>query len=82
MNKNLQMELVVADSLRFYWEQVAVKSDNLYLMEAQKFEQLSGINKSLQVAIEEEKKKSRKIVIGVGVGSTLLGVLLGVLLGK
>lgn len=76
------MELVVADSLRFYWEQVAVKSDNLYLMEAQKFEQLSGINKSLQVAIEEEKKKSRKIVIGVGVGSTLLGVLLGVLLGK
>ena len=76
------MELVVADSLRFYWEQVAVKSDNLYLMESQKFEQLSGINKSLQVAIEEEKKKSRKIVIGVGVGSTLLGVLLGVLLGK
>lgn len=82
VNKNLQMDLVVSDSLCFYWKQVAVKSDTLYLMEAQKFEQLTRANESLQAALKEEKKRSRKIGIGVGVGGTLLGVLLGVLLGK
>lgn len=76
------MDLVVSDSLCFYWKQVATKSDTLYIMETQKFEQLTKVNESLQAALKEEKKKSRKIGIGVGVGGTLLGILLGVLLGK
>lgn len=76
------MDLVVSDSLCFYWKQVAAKSNTLYIMETQKFEQLTEVNESLQAAIKEEKKKSRKIGIGVGVGGTLLGILLGVLLGK
>ena len=76
------MDLVVSDSLCLYWKQVSAKSDTLYLMEAQKFEQLTRVNESLQAALKEEKKKSRKIGIGVGVGGTLLGVLLGVLLVK
>lgn len=76
------MDLVVSDSLCFYWKQIAVKSDTLYLVETKKYEQLTKINESLQAALKDEKKKSRKIGIGVGVGGTLLGILLGVLLVK
>lgn len=76
------MALVVSDSMCFYWKQTALKSDTLYSVEAQKFEQLAGINKSLIVALDDEKRKKQKMCIGVGVGGTLLGMLLGVLLGK
>lgn len=76
------MDLVISDSLCLYWKRIAAKSDNLYIMEAQKFENLTRVNESLQVALKEEKRKGRKIGIGVGVGGTLLGILLGVLLGK
>ena len=66
------MDLVVSDSLCLYCNQVARESETLDIMETQKFEQLTRVNESLQAAIEEEKKKSRKIGIGVGVGGTLL----------
>lgn len=82
VNENLQMDLIVSDSLRFYWEHVALKTDTLYSMEAQKFEQLTDVNASLKAALKEEKKKNIGTCIGVGVGGTLLGILLGVLLGK
>lgn len=76
------MDLVVSDSLCFYWKQIAGKSDTLYVTEIKKFENLTKVNESLQSALKDEKRKSRKIGIGVGVGGTLLGVLLGVLLVK
>lgn len=76
------MALVVSDSMCFYLKQTALKSDTLYSVEAQKFEQLTGINNSLIVALDNEKRKKQKMCIGVGVGGTLLGILLGVLLGK
>lgn len=82
INKNLQMDIIVSDSLQLYWRSVALKTDTLYLMETKKFEQLNEVKESLQVALVEQKKKSRKTIIGVGVGGTLLGILLGVLLGK
>lgn len=75
------MDLVVSDSLHFYWKRVAAKSDTLYTMEIKKFEQLNRINESLQIALKEEKRKRQKISIGVGVGA-LSGILMGVLLGK
>lgn len=76
------MELSTADSLCMYWEKIAIKNDSLYLVERQKFYQLTGVNNSLEEELKKEKKKSRKICIGVGVGGTLLGIMLGVLLGK
>lgn len=82
LNRILRRSLSASDSLCFYWKQIAVKADTLYLTEVQKYEQLVRMNTSLQVALSEEKKKSRKTGIGVGVGGTLLGILLGVLLGK
>lgn len=82
VNQSLQRELIVSDSLCFYWKQIATTADNLYFKETQKYEQLAEVNTSLQAALNERKRKSRKIGIGVGVGGTLLGVVLGVLLGK
>ncbi len=74
------MDLQSLDSLCFYWEKVASNTDALYLMEAQKNLHLAKINGSLQDALVYEKRKSRRTNIGVGVGGTLLGVVLGVLL--
>ena len=82
INKNLQKELSLADSLCLYWKRVSEKADTMYFSEKQKYEQLTRTNTALQYAIIEEKKKSRKTGIGVGVGGVLLGFVLGVLLSK
>ena len=74
------MDLRVSDSLIFYWKQVAVTNDTLYLLESQKFEKAQKVNETLQQSLKEQKRKSRIIDIGVGVGGILLGILLGVLL--
>lgn len=76
------MDLLVSDSLVFYWQKLVVKTDTMYQLEAKKYGELTKINESLQATIKEEKRKCRKVGLGVGVGGTLLGVLLGVLLGK
>ena len=79
-NELLQMDLRVSDSLIYYWKKVAVTNDTLYLLESKKFDEAQKVNGSLQQSLREQKKKSRIINIGVGVGGTLLGILLGVLL--
>lgn len=76
------MDLAALDSLCFYWKQVAIKSDTMYIMGVQKFEELMRVNDSLHSSLKKEKRKNRKIGIGVGVGGTFLGMILGVLLGK
>ena len=74
------MDLRVSDSLIFYWKQVAVTNDTLYLLGVKKFEEAQKVNEALQQSLKEQKKKGRIIGIGVGVGGTLFGILLGVLL--
>lgn len=74
------MDLVVSDSLIFYWKMTAFKSDSISALEYEKYQEASRMNVYLNGTIEEEKRKSRLLSIGVGVGGTLLGVLLGVLL--
>ena len=76
------MDLLISDSLHFYWKTLATKTDTLYLMEVKKYEELTKINESLQATLKNERIKRRKIGLGVGVGGTVLGILLGVLLGK
>ena len=76
------MDLAVSDSLIYCWRNISLRNDSLYLMEQRKFNELSLINNSLQESIKRDKFKSRKICIGVGVGGTLIGILLGVLLIK
>lgn len=74
------MDLVVSDSLCFYWKNMSFKKDTLLRLELVKFEEATKYSTSLQQSLALEKKKKRKAIIGVGVGGTLIGIILGVLL--
>lgn len=74
------MDLSVSDSLIHYLRESSLKKDTLISMEVQKFDNSCRIIKNLQESLGTQKTKSRKTIIGVGVGGTLFGVLLGVLL--
>ena len=79
-NEILRMDLSVSDSLIHYLRESSLKKDTLISMEVQKFDNSCRIIKNLQESLDTQKTKSRKTIIGVGVGGTLFGVLLGVLL--
>lgn len=79
LNKNLQMGLSVSDSLVVYWKKVAEKSDTIRSLENKKYDNLSKINQNLENSLNANRKKYRKTAIGVGVGGTILGFILGVL---
>lgn len=68
------------DSLILYWRRVASANDELYTLEAKKFEEAQKETASLRQTFKEQERKRRITDIGVGVGGTLLGILLGVLL--
>lgn len=74
------MDLVASDSLGFYWKNISVKKDTMLLFEQKKLMEANRLNESLQESLKLQKKKSRKTIIGVGVGGTLVGIILGVLL--
>jgi predicted metal-binding transcription factor (methanogenesis marker protein 9) len=80
LHTQLQKYVVASDSTIYYWERVAATKDTEIQLERQKFEEAEKINKSITEAFESQKKKSKRTVIGVGVGGTLVGILLGVLL--
>ena len=82
VNENLQSSLAVADSLGNYWQQIAERTEDVYLLECRRYDILSKQNTYLQDELQREHKKSRQISIGVGVGGTFLGLVLGVLLTK
>lgn len=74
------MDLVASDSLGFYWKNISVKKGTMLLFEQKKLMEANRLNESLQESLKLQKKKSRKTIIGVGVGGTLVGIILGVLL--
>lgn len=80
INKNLQMGLSVSDSLVVYWKRVASKSDSICVLETKKYANLYKVNRNLESEIKNVNKKCRKTAIGVGVGGTILGFILGLLL--
>ena len=73
------MGLSVSDSLVVYWKKFAEKSDTISSLENKKYDNLLEINQNLKNSLDANKKKYRKTAIGVGVGGTLLGFILGVL---
>ena len=73
------MGLSVSDSLVVYWKKVSEKSDTIRSLENKKYDNLSKINKNLENSLNTNRKKYRKTAIGVGVGGTILGFILGVL---
>ena len=81
-NTRLYKELALTDSLCNYLKEVSFKKDTIINLEVEKFRQASEVNESLKTALIVEKNKNRKNSLRVGVGGTLLGVLLGVLIIK
>ena len=63
-------------------EKISGAKDTLIVMEVQKYQNLDRINQNLEASLNIEKRKSRNTIIGVGVGGTLVGILLGLLLSK
>lgn len=74
------MGLSVSDSLVIYWRKIAEKSDTICSLEEKKYNNLSVVNQNLSRALNDEKRKGRKVAVGVGVGGAILGFILGVLL--
>ena len=74
-----QMDLAVSDSMLNYYRQSVISQQGIITLQEQKFSTQSSF---YEEALNREKRKRRNISIGVGVGGTLLGIVLGVLLSK
>ena len=81
-NDLLKKQISKSDSLCVYWQKISEEKDTLIVMEVQKYQNLDRINQNLEASLSIEKRKSRNTIIGVGVGGTLVGILLGLLLSK
>lgn len=74
-----QMDLAVSDSMLNYYRQSVISQQGIITLQEQKFDAQTTF---FEEALQREKQKRRNISIGVGVGGTLLGLILGVLLSK
>lgn len=81
-NDLLRAQISKSDSLCVYWQKISEAKDTLVMTEIQKYQNLDCINRNLEASISVRKRKSRNTIIGVGVGGTLVGILLGLLLSK
>lgn len=72
-----QMDLAVSDSMLSYYKKSVVSQQGIIDLQNEKFNKQAAF---YEESIKREKRKSRKKSIGVGVGGTLLGIVLGVLL--
>lgn len=81
LNRNLQMDLSVSDSLNNRLRNIVIRNDSLQRITEQKLYKCHLINTELSEAITKEKRKQKRI-LNLGVGGTFLGVLIGILIGK
>ena len=74
-----QVDLAVSDSMLNYYKKSVLSQQGIINLQEQKFNTQTAF---YEESLKCEKKKSRMKSIGVGVGGTLLGIVLGVLLSK
>jgi len=74
-----QVDLAVSDSMLNYYKKSVLSQQGIINLQEQKFNTQTAF---YEESLKREKKKSRMKSIGVGVGGTLLGIVLGVLLSK
>lgn len=72
-----QMDLAVSDSMLSYYKKSVISQQGIISLQDEKFNKQTAF---YEESLKREKRKSRNKSIGVGVGGTLLGVVLGVLL--
>lgn len=79
-NEKLTEEISLVDEeIDLLNSELAVKDSIIYMGQS-KLEISQKINEDLERSLIDQKKRSRRTFIGVGVGGTLLGVLFGMLL--
>lgn len=72
--KLLEMDLHFSDSISNHWKATALKMDSICLLERTRYENACEINKQLNA---ELRRGNLKFKIGVGVGGTVLALLIG-----
>lgn len=75
-------ELKLSDSISSYWRLSFETQKTIGAKESQKFNEAMLFQESLKQELLEERSRNVKRVISVGIGGTLIGAILGVLLAK
>nr|DAK08693.1 MAG TPA: hypothetical protein [Caudoviricetes sp.] len=75
-------ELKLSDSISEYWRLSFETQKTISAKESQKFNEAMLFQESLKKELLEERRRNLKRVISVGIGGTLIGAILGVLLSK
>ena len=78
-NKILQMDLAISDSLSYFQNSIIEKQDSIIAITDKKYMETTALSDDLQKQIANNKKRYRRNLYKVGVGATLLGVVLGVI---
>ncbi len=78
-NKILQMDLAISDSLSYFQNSIIEKQDSIIAITDKKYMETTALSDDLQKQITNNKKRYRRNLYKVGVGATLLGVVLGVI---
>lgn len=79
-NEKLTEEISLVDEKVELLVSELTAKDSIIYMGQSKLEISRKLNEDLERSLLEQKRRSRKTFIGVGVGGTLFGVLLGMLL--
>jgi hypothetical protein len=78
-NKILQMDLAISDSLSYFQNSIIEKQDSIISTTERKYMETTALSDDLQKQIAYNKKRYKRNLYKVGVGATLLGVVLGVI---
>ena len=82
INKALQVDLCFSDSLCNYWKHIAESKGQLVQMENTKYNESLRAMRNLEESCKVQKRKSRKAIVGVGIGGAIIGVIIAALLIK
>lgn len=73
------MDLAISDSLSYFQNSIIEKQDSIIAITDKKYMETTALSDDLQKQIINNKKQYRRNLYKVGVGATLLGVVLGVI---
>lgn len=73
------MDLAISDSLSYFQNSIIEKQDSIIAITDKKYMETTALSDDLQKQITNNKKRYRRNLYKVGVGVTLLGVVLGVI---
>lgn len=73
------MDLAISDSLSYFQNSIIEKQESIISTTERKYMETTALSDDLQKQIAYNKKRYKRNLYKVGVGATLLGVVLGVI---